>query len=93
MPKGKYSRLEPQERFWNKVDKCGPIPEFRPDLGQCWIWVGAIQSNGYGTWAEHLHGRQTSAHRFSWEWENGKIPDGLVPDHLCRVRRCVRQLT
>jgi hypothetical protein len=82
MPKGKYSRLEPQERFWNKVDKCGPIPEFSR---QCWIWVGAIQSNGYGTWAEHLHGRQTSAHRFSWEWENGKIR-GL--DHLCRV--CVR---
>ena len=25
------------ERFWAKVNKDGPVPEHRPDLGPCWI--------------------------------------------------------
>lgn len=29
------------------------------------------------------------AHRVSYEKEKGKIPDGLVIDHLCRNRACV----
>lgn len=29
------------------------------------------------------------AHRVSYEWEVGKIPDGLDLDHLCRNRACV----
>ena len=27
------------ERFWSKVDKNGPIPSHRPELGPCWIWI------------------------------------------------------
>jgi hypothetical protein len=29
------------------------------------------------------------AHRWSYEYHVGPIPDGLQLDHLCRVRRCV----
>ncbi len=29
------------------------------------------------------------AHRFAYELLVGPIPDGLVIDHLCRVRHCV----
>ncbi|MBU6428993.1 MAG: hypothetical protein KGR26_08285, partial [Cyanobacteria bacterium REEB65] len=25
--------------FWAQVDKDGPIPSHRPDLGPCWIWT------------------------------------------------------
>lgn len=28
-------------RFWEKVNKDGPIPEHQPELGPCWEWTGA----------------------------------------------------
>lgn len=33
--------------------------------------------------------RNIYAHRWSYEYFNGPIPDGLVIDHLCRNRWCV----
>lgn len=75
------------ERFWTKVDKNGPIPEHRPDLGPCWIWLAGL-SKGYG----HFNagpGRTQEAHRFAYEEIIGSIPDGLVLDHLCRNPPCV----
>lgn len=32
------------ERYWSKVDKNGPTP--RPDLGQCWEWIGSKGVDG-----------------------------------------------
>src|ERR1035437_916757 len=26
------------ERFWAKVDRNGPVPAHRPELGPCWVW-------------------------------------------------------
>ena len=41
--------MQPEELFWSKVDKDGPIPEFRPDLGPCWLWTGYVhKDSGYG---------------------------------------------
>ena len=73
--------------FWRKVEKNGPIPEFRPELGPCWIWSASLDSKGYG----HLGwlNRDLRAHRVSYEFIKGKIPEGLELDHLCRVRSCV----
>ena len=76
-----------EELFWSKVDKNGPLPIHRPDLGPCWLWIGAA-SNGYGNLK--IAGRTVKAYRVSYEWTFGIIPPGLQPDHLCRVRRCVR---
>jgi hypothetical protein len=54
------------------------------DESGCWLWTGAIASNGYG-W---LH--KSSAHRLVYEAVTGlSVPKGLDIDHLCRVRRCV----
>ena len=64
-------------RFWAKVHKGV----------DCWLWLGACSSNGYG--AAFAGKRQIGAHRVSYELANGPIPPGLVIDHLCRVRRCV----
>ena len=73
------------ERFWNKVRVVENT--YRPDLGPCWQWKGAIQKNGYGTL---LGGKsKTYAHRYSYELFKGPIPEGLEPDHLCRNRACV----
>ena len=73
-----------EERFWAKVNKHGPIPEYRPDLGPCWMWTGGGTAKGYGA-----IGKNRLAHRVAFELLRGPIPDGLELDHLCRVRNCV----
>lgn len=85
------TRLSLEERFWSYVDKNGPIPEHCPELGNCWVWTGHT-SHGYGLIGVTTagHSKNVRAHRLSYEWENGPIPDGLVPDHLCRNRPCIR---
>jgi hypothetical protein len=79
------------DRFWSKVDKKGPLPERRPDLGPCWLWLGWKSKKGYGGFRHTT--RQTDpqipAHRFAYEQSVAPIPDGLEIDHLCRNRGCV----
>jgi len=77
------------QRFWSKVDKNGPIPDYRPELGPCWIWkANTSPTGGYGRFK--FNERFRHAHIYSWEAEYGTVPDGLELDHLCRVRVCVR---
>ena len=57
----------------------------------CWHWTGCLTS-GYGRFnrsAEVGYKLLQLAHRFSWEYFIGPIPDGMQIDHLCRVRNCV----
>lgn len=84
------AKVTAEERFWAKVDRNGPVPDYRPDLGPCWIWTGATQF-GYGrfSYGGFDGTRGYVAHRFSYEALVGPIPEGLVLDHLCRVRNCV----
>lgn len=82
------------ERFWIKVDKNGPIPIDRHDLGNCWIWIAYRNQAGYG-WFKLGSRRdgtegQVQAHIWLYEYEIGPVPDGLELDHLCRNRACVR---
>jgi hypothetical protein len=67
-------------RFMSRVEK---IP-----FVECWLWVGATASKGYGSF--WVGNRTVQAHRWLWELERGAIPSGLQLDHLCRVRNCVR---
>ncbi len=62
------------------------IPE--PNSG-CWLWFGSTGHNGYGRLWENTENRLRAAHRISYEFFIGPVPDGLVLDHLCRVRCCV----
>lgn len=80
-------RGTPAERFWAKVDQQGPVSSTRPDLGPCWLWVAGVNSKGYGIFWDGL--RYVTAHRFSYELHHGPLPEGLEPDHLCRVHPCV----
>lgn len=54
----------------------------------CWRWTAAKNSRGYGTL--NLGERWVLAHRIMYETLVGPISDGLVLDHLCRNRACVR---
>jgi hypothetical protein len=67
----------PEERFWPKVLK----------TSGCWLWTGHQGWDGYG----HIYvdGRKQYTHRVAYQWLVGPVPDGLVLDHLCRVRNCV----
>lgn len=77
------------DRFWKKVNRHGPTPEFRPELGRCWIWEAA-RSGGGDRYGFFYNGKKNVfAHRFSWEHFKGPIPEGLTIDHLCRVPLCV----
>ena len=78
-------RGTPEERFWAKVNKNGPIPEHCPELGPCWLWTAAT-IKGYGSF--HWEGENLS-HRISFIWMVGPIPSGEELDHLCRVPPCV----
>jgi hypothetical protein len=78
----------PLVRFMGYVDRNGLIPESRPDLGPCWIWIGARNGkDGYGSF--RVTGQPTVAHRAGYQLIVGPIPEGLTLDHLCRNRRCV----
>ena len=57
-------------------------------ISGCWLWKGALNEDGYGIFNRTTHPRKTSSHRFAYEFWNGKIPDGLVLDHLCRNIKC-----
>lgn len=76
------------ERFWSKVDKAGPLPEKRPDLGPCWVWTGSRNQSGYGNFAVH-QADVWKAHRFSYLLAHGELRGDLEVDHLCRNRGCV----
>ena len=49
----------------------------------CWLWMGAVNQNGYGTWSGD------KAHRISWRLHQGEIPKGMCVLHKCDVRVCV----
>lgn len=81
--------LSQRERFWKYVDKGGPVPIHRPELGKCWIWIGAKQTHGYGSF-RWMTGHTTQAHRWSYTDATGDNCEGFEIDHLCRNHSCVR---
>jgi hypothetical protein len=75
--------LEP--RYWEKVNKDGPIPEHRPELENCWEWTAGTDKKGYGLF--RLNGKIQRAHRLSYEAVNGETE--LTLDHLCLNTCCI----
>jgi len=57
----------------------------------CWHWMGYTDKDGYGKCCYKVNGGRIDAraHKFGYEKLIGSVPDGLVLDHLCRVRDCV----
>lgn len=80
------------ERFWDKVNKVGPVVEGMAT--PCWIWTGAGTRNGYGRVVVGWDpvGRRyiyEYAHRLSWMMAHGMPPTDKTVDHRCFSRRCV----
>lgn len=68
------------QRFWSKVD--------RGEGDACWPWMAGVSEKGYGRiWDGRV---MANAHRVSWEFANGPIPEGMFVCHRCDNPRCVR---
>ena len=72
----------PEERFWARVEKNGPVPEGDPSLGPCWLWTGGLRE-GYACFS--LEGKSIDAHRVAYMWFVGEIPEGRQLDHYCHT--------
>jgi len=66
------------ERFWAKVNK----------TGDCWNWTAYRAPDGYGKFS--YNGRIRLAYGVAYELEVGPIPHGMMLDHRCHNRACVR---
>ena len=64
------------DKKWIPITDCG-----------CYLWTAAVNKNGYGKFASN--GGWILAHRYAYERENGKIPEGLIVCHSCDNPSCV----
>jgi len=65
------------DAFWSKVDK----------TDQCWVWLGAISSSGYGM--IRIDRKYHLVHRLSYANHAKGVPEGMVVDHMCHNKICV----
>lgn len=68
------------DRFWEKVRKGSG--------DECWLWVGGKGRSGYGS-MRPTHRRNMAAHRISYEFHFGPVPEGLQVHHRCGNPPCV----
>lgn len=87
-PRQKWKGVNVRHRFFNKVNKIGPIPQHRPELGRCHIWTGKLSDGRYGVFTVGRNGT-FMAHKFAWMLAHGKIPDGQLVRHKCDFGCCV----
>lgn len=78
--------VEPQH---DTLIRFGKKLEFGPKIlsTSCWLWRGYVNNWGYGTFS--VEGTRHYAHWWAWEQKHGPVPQGLMLDHLCRVKACV----
>ncbi len=76
-------RLPEADRFWSKVDKDGPVPAHRPDLGPCWLWTAA-RTHGYGRFGV-THCKMVPAHKWAYESVHGPLRPGVELDHAFKA--------
>jgi len=77
--------------------KRGPVPRPLIDRidakldksGECWVWTGCRNLDGYGEVAIGNH-RKTRVHRAMWVAHFGEIPEGMCVCHRCDNPACAR---
>ena len=84
-PYGVPVRTE-SERFWEKVNRRGPVPPHASELGRCWVWTASVDRAGYGQFGSG--GTMVRAHRYAYREARGRLP--AVLDHRCHNPACVR---
>lgn len=72
----------------NMREKILPSEESRYNGSQCWEWLGATNSKGYGC-VTNGKGKSVLSHRTAYQIIVGEIPEGMTIDHLCRNKTCL----
>jgi hypothetical protein len=80
-----------ETRFWSKVDRNGPVPAARPELGPCFLWTANRNEHGYGKFFVSRGRGQVRAHRIAWELIHGPLGDGIDVLHKCDNPPCVNE--
>ena len=84
-----YSRMHPTcMQHASEYDIQEFCNRFHEEDGH-WLWHGSVNPVGHGQWHPHSGHLMNHAHRASYELFKGNIPEGLVIDHLCKIRQCV----
>jgi len=65
--------------FWSKV-------EIKDSIKDCWEWLGAKKSTGYGN--VRINKKYLLAHRVSFELTHGEIPGKFIICHVCDNPGC-----
>jgi hypothetical protein len=73
------------QRFWDKVNKDGPI--VRLELGPCWVWIAGCDHYGYGAIGDGH--KVLKASRVSWALTHGTLEDTACVLHKCDNPACV----
>lgn len=76
-----------QRKFWERVNKNGPMPISKAAIGPCWVWILKPAIHGYG--AFRSGGRQLKAHRISYALKHGVTPESILICHHCDNPICV----
>ena len=72
---------------WTSFHERFNIGYMRLSDSECWPWIGAKMSAGYGTISRN--GKTELAHRLSYTINNGEIPNGIHVCHKCDNPSCV----
>ena len=82
-----YTRPPPlplRVRFERHVDRNGPVPPHKPELGPCWLWTASrLKDRQYGMLTDQ--GKGLLAHRVAFFLEHGRWP---LP--CCRTPRSLQ---
>jgi hypothetical protein len=90
---------ESQRKRWARLVASGKtyprklIPGFPPvdywvdPESGCWVWQRHLGLEGYAL--KRRDGKKMPAHRYYYELYKGRIPRGLLLDHVCRNHACV----
>ena len=80
---------------WNRANMKSPLQRFLEKIdiregSDCIWWSGSTKTMGYGKLGiGGRSGKEVFAHRLSYQWFIGPIPDGMQIDHICKNRACV----
>jgi len=71
-----------QKRIEEKLQQYIPITE-----SGCHIWLGGVDKDGYGKIQNNK--KHLRAHRVSYEFYVGIIPEGMLVRHTCDIPSCI----
>src|SRR5512137_2211957 len=81
-------RMVPRHHMhWKSPEQAFEWYVERVEGGRCWLWRGTLDVSGYGQFM--VNGVVHRAHRFSYEFHKGEIPEGKFVCHSCDNPRCV----